>query len=65
MSTQPNRITPRERYTRFERRPSASNTLLAFSTCTRKLCSARLVKAHFPLIPLGQVGSAGIFISRS
>jgi hypothetical protein len=52
-------------HTRFERRPSVSNTLLAFSTCTRKLYSARLVKGHFRLTRWGLIGSAGIFISLS
>jgi len=65
MSTQPNLIRQVSGRNRFERRPSVSNTLLAFSTCTRKLYSARLVKGHFRLIRSGLIGNAGISISRS
>jgi hypothetical protein len=35
---------------RFEKPPSVSNTLLAFSICTRKPYFAKLVKGHFRLI---------------
>jgi len=65
MSTQPNLIRPSERSQSLREAPSVSNTLLAFSTCTRKLYSARLVKGHFRLIRSGLIGNAGISISRS
>ena len=52
-------------HSRFEKRLSVSNTPLAFSICTRKLYSVRLVKGHFRHIRSGLIGSAGIFISRS
>ncbi len=65
MSTQPNRIPHVSAYIQFEKRPSARNTLLGSSTCTRKPCSARLARGHSPLTRSGQIGSAGTSTSRS
>jgi hypothetical protein len=52
-------------YARFGKRPSTNNTPHVSSTFIRKRYSAKLVRARFPRIRLGHVGSAGISISRS
>ena len=49
----------------FQKRRSVNNVLLTFSTCIRRPFSAKLVKGHFRLTRLEQIGSAGTFTSRN